>query len=121
MIGYKAVLIENNFLWIIAKVEIPDDAIIVELPYSAYRTNKVLTQEFLKINFLPNKTIQNIKSSETKARSWFNNSFKYELNKLTESDLETNSFDDCNKGIYFFKDLNCAVGWALANLGEHNL
>lgn len=113
MLGYKAVAKkqERGWGWFLCELEIPDDAKVLK-ELAIRRTDKAIPRAFFPIN---TKTA----ITDKEARSWFDPTFTYELNKLATSELTEAPYQSFNiKGIYFFESAETARNWGLVNLGR---
>lgn len=113
MLGYKVVAKkqERGCGWFLCELEIPDDAKVIK-EFSFRRTDKAIPRAFFPIN---TKTA----ITDKVARSWFDPTFDYELNKLTTSELSEAPYQSSViKGIYFFESDEAARSWGLVNLGR---
>lgn len=113
MLGYKAVALKSirGWGWFICKLEIPDDAKIVNEQYYR-RTDKAIPRAFYPV-------LTKTAITDKEARSWFDPSFTYEIDKLATSELTEDPYQTFEiKGIYFFESVETARNWGLINLGR---
>ena len=112
MIGYKAVIFNDNgsWAWCIAQLEIPEDAIIAHSGNGFYRTDKCkvirLSPSLYKLAF-----------NHIRAWSWFDPKVEYAVGETVMSEIDTNPHTDCAKGIHFVGTYEQAVGFGRANFG----